>query len=130
MAVAEPCVFAVLRPADRLGTPAAAGHLWVLGEHRLLCGDSSKPYDLDRLLDGLWLRYRPVLSNKMAMVELRAEERIGKFAFSVAQSKPAPESQARWNGRAEALTRLAAERMEPGTKERRRRRALASRVET
>lgn len=26
--------------------------LWILGEHRLLCGDSSKPADLDRLLDG------------------------------------------------------------------------------
>ena len=28
------------------------GDLWVLGDHRLLCGDSSKPEDLDRLLDG------------------------------------------------------------------------------
>lgn len=28
------------------------GDLWILGEHRLLCGDSSKPNDLDRLLDG------------------------------------------------------------------------------
>jgi DNA modification methylase len=28
------------------------GDLWLLGEHRLLCGDSSKPGDLDRLLDG------------------------------------------------------------------------------
>jgi DNA modification methylase len=28
------------------------GDLWFLGEHRLLCGDSSKPADLDRLLDG------------------------------------------------------------------------------
>ncbi len=28
------------------------GDLWILGEHRLLCGDSSKPKDLDRLLDG------------------------------------------------------------------------------
>jgi ParB-like chromosome segregation protein Spo0J len=29
-----------------------AGDLWILGNHRLLCGDSSKPEDLDRLLDG------------------------------------------------------------------------------
>jgi DNA modification methylase len=29
-----------------------AGDLWILGDHRLLCGDSSKPEDLDRLLDG------------------------------------------------------------------------------
>jgi DNA modification methylase len=28
------------------------GDLWILGEHRLLCGDSSKPKDVDRLLDG------------------------------------------------------------------------------
>jgi hypothetical protein len=28
------------------------GDLWLLGRHRLLCGDSSKPEDLDRLLDG------------------------------------------------------------------------------
>jgi ParB-like chromosome segregation protein Spo0J len=28
------------------------GDLWVLGNHRLLCGDSSKPADVDRLLDG------------------------------------------------------------------------------
>ncbi|MCC6492307.1 MAG: ParB N-terminal domain-containing protein [Pirellulales bacterium] len=28
------------------------GDVWVLGNHRLLCGDSSKPEDLDRLLDG------------------------------------------------------------------------------
>ena len=29
-----------------------AGDLWILGDHRLLCGDSSSPQDLDRLLDG------------------------------------------------------------------------------
>ena len=28
------------------------GDLWVLGDHRLLCGDSASPADLDRLLDG------------------------------------------------------------------------------
>lgn len=28
------------------------GDIWVLGNHRLMCGDSSKPEDLDRLLDG------------------------------------------------------------------------------
>jgi DNA modification methylase len=28
------------------------GDLWVLGNHRLLCGDSSKAADVDRLLDG------------------------------------------------------------------------------
>jgi DNA modification methylase len=28
------------------------GDLWLLGKHRLLCGDSSKPGDVDHLLDG------------------------------------------------------------------------------
>lgn len=28
------------------------GDLWLLGDHRLLCGDASKPEDVDRLLDG------------------------------------------------------------------------------
>jgi DNA modification methylase len=28
------------------------GDRWLLGNHRLLCGDSSKPADVDRLLDG------------------------------------------------------------------------------
>ena len=28
------------------------GDLWILGDHRLLCGDSSKADDVDRLLDG------------------------------------------------------------------------------
>ena len=29
-----------------------SGDLWILGDHRLLCGDSSKPEDVDRLLGG------------------------------------------------------------------------------
>lgn len=28
------------------------GDLWILGEHRILCGDSTKPEDLARLMDG------------------------------------------------------------------------------
>jgi DNA modification methylase len=28
------------------------GDLWILGKHRLLCGDSGKPEDVDRLLEG------------------------------------------------------------------------------
>jgi len=43
-------------PDDVPAPPDAAitqpGDLWILGEHRLLCGDSSKPADVDRLLDG------------------------------------------------------------------------------
>jgi DNA modification methylase len=43
-------------PDDVPAPPDAAitqpGDLWILGNHRLLCGDSSKAEDLDRLLDG------------------------------------------------------------------------------
>lgn len=28
------------------------GQIWILGEHRLVCGDSANPADVDRLLDG------------------------------------------------------------------------------
>ena len=36
-------------PDDAITKP---GDLWILGSHRLLCGDSSKPEDVDRLLGG------------------------------------------------------------------------------
>ncbi len=43
-------------PDDVPSPPDAAitqpGDLWILGEHRLLCGDSGSAADLDRLLDG------------------------------------------------------------------------------
>jgi DNA modification methylase len=46
-----------LTDADEVPEPPDAaitqpGDLWILGEHRLLCGDSAKPDDVDRLLDG------------------------------------------------------------------------------
>lgn len=39
-------------PAPPDAATTQAGDLWLLGNHRLLCGDSSKPEDVDRLLDG------------------------------------------------------------------------------
>jgi DNA modification methylase len=42
--------FAVPEPPDEPTTQP--GDLWLLGKHRLLCGDSSKSEDVDRLLDG------------------------------------------------------------------------------
>jgi DNA modification methylase len=38
------------KPPDEAKTKP--GDLWILGNHRLLCGDSSKTEDVDRLLDG------------------------------------------------------------------------------
>jgi DNA modification methylase len=39
-----------IEPPDEAVTQP--GDLWILGDHRLLCGDSSSPADLDRLLNG------------------------------------------------------------------------------
>jgi len=46
-------------PGDEPGTPARpknpvtkAGDIWVLGEHRMMCGDSTKPAAMRALLDG------------------------------------------------------------------------------
>jgi DNA modification methylase len=39
-------------PAPPDDATTQPGDLWVLGNHRLLCGDSSKPEDVERLLDG------------------------------------------------------------------------------
>ncbi len=36
-------------PDDAITQP---GDIWILGDHRLMCGDSASPADLDRLLDG------------------------------------------------------------------------------
>lgn len=40
----------VPEPPDEATTQP--GDLWILGDHRLLCGDSSKAEDVDRLIDG------------------------------------------------------------------------------
>ena len=39
-------------PAPPDAATTQPGDIWLLGEHRLMCGDSSRPEDLDRLLDG------------------------------------------------------------------------------
>ena len=49
------------------------GDLWLLGKHRLMCGDSSKPEDVDRLLDGAaihlvnWIRPTTFASSHAAI---------------------------------------------------------------
>jgi hypothetical protein len=53
----QPAPDAGLTDADFIPEPpkkavTQPGDLWILGTHRLLCGDSGQPRDLDRLLDG------------------------------------------------------------------------------
>ena len=53
----ERLVLASLDPLAAMATTDEAvtkpGDLWLLGEHRLLCGDAGSEADLDRLLDGV-----------------------------------------------------------------------------
>ena len=62
-------------PDDIPAPPDAAitqpGDLWVLGNHRLLCADSSKPEDVDRLLDGARIQ----LANTDPPYNVRVEPR-------------------------------------------------------
>ncbi|RIK73468.1 MAG: chromosome partitioning protein ParB [Planctomycetota bacterium] len=53
----DPCLAEGLTDPDDVPAPPDAaitqpGELWVLGDHRLLCGDSANAADVDRLLDG------------------------------------------------------------------------------
>jgi DNA modification methylase len=53
--IMDPGVRSGLTDPDEVPAPPDAaitqpGDLWILGDHRLLCGDSSSPQDLDRLL--------------------------------------------------------------------------------
>ncbi|WP_254508576.1 ParB N-terminal domain-containing protein [Anatilimnocola floriformis] len=43
-------------PAPPDAAVTQAGNLWTLGNHRLLCGDSSQPDQLDRLINGAEMR--------------------------------------------------------------------------
>lgn len=47
---AEPKLDIADELAEKWGT--APGQLWILGEHRLLCGDSTNPADVARVMDG------------------------------------------------------------------------------
>jgi DNA modification methylase len=64
------------------------GDVWILGTHRLLCGDSSKPEDVDRLLDG-----QPVhLVNTDPPYNVRVEPRSGNAIAAGLSSFEAPQA--------------------------------------
>jgi DNA modification methylase len=74
---------AVHEPPDEATTKA--GDLWILGKHRLLCGDSSKPEDVDRLLDGAAIH----LANTDPPYNFRVEPRSNNAIAAGLSSFPA-----------------------------------------
>ncbi|MBL8964918.1 MAG: ParB N-terminal domain-containing protein [Phycisphaeraceae bacterium] len=65
------------------------GDLWILGQHRLLCGDSSKADDLDRLLAGARIHLCNTDPPYNVKVEPRSNNAIvaGLSSFSLASRK-------------------------------------------
>lgn len=67
------------------------GDIWILGNHRLMCGDSSKPEDLDRLLDGQSIHLVNTDPPYNVKVEPRSNNAIaaGLSSFTATQRKDA-----------------------------------------
>ena len=63
------------------------GDLWLLGNHRLLCGDSAKPADLDRLLNGARIQ----LVNTDPPYNVKVEPRSNNAIAAGLSSFAAPE---------------------------------------
>jgi len=77
-AVPEPPEEATTRPGD----------LWILGNHRLLCGDSGSPVDLDRLLGGATIH----LVNMDPPYNVKVEPRSNNAIAAGLSSFAAPET--------------------------------------
>jgi DNA modification methylase len=87
------------------------GDLWILGEHRLLCGDSSKPEDVDLLLDGQSIH----LVNTYPPYNVRVEPRSNNAIASGISSFAAPEKKGRTHHQSMDLARHP-EKSKPTTK--------------
>jgi DNA modification methylase len=79
---------AIPQPPDAAITKP--GDLWVLGNHRLLCGDSSKPGDVDRLLAGAMVQLVNTDPPYNVQVEPRSKNAIaaGLSSFKAEESTP------------------------------------------
>ena len=64
------------------------GDLWLLGEHRLLCGDSSSPADVDRLLGGQPIHLVNTDPPYNVKVEPRSNNAIAAGLSSFSAAKP------------------------------------------
>ena len=84
---------------EKIETRCKEGDLWQLGDHRLLCGDSTKTEDVQRLMQGeladLWLTdppYNVAVSNSQGMTiknDDMASDKFGEFltnAFKAAKT--------------------------------------------
>ncbi|MCA8942265.1 MAG: ParB N-terminal domain-containing protein [Planctomycetes bacterium] len=78
---------AVPEPPDEATTQP--GDLWILGDHRLLCGDSTSAADVDRLLDGAAIHLVNTDPPYNVKVEPRSNNAIaaGLSSFNALESK-------------------------------------------
>ncbi|MFO0782063.1 MAG: DNA modification methylase [Phycisphaerales bacterium] len=77
-----------LIPAPPDEATTKPGDLWVLGDHRLLCGDSSRAEDLDRLLDGQPIHLVNTDPPYNVKVEPRSNNAIAAGLSSFAAARP------------------------------------------
>jgi DNA modification methylase len=77
---------AVPAPPDEATT--RPGDLWILGAHRLLCGDSSSPTDVDRLLAGQPIHLVNTDPPYNVKVEPRSNNAIAAGLSSFSAAKP------------------------------------------
>jgi len=77
--------FGIPEPPDAAKTKP--GDLWLLGNHRLLCGDSGKPKDVDRLLAGAAIHVVNTDPPYNVQVEPRSNNAISSGLSSFAGTK-------------------------------------------
>lgn len=107
----DPGVTAGLTDPDDVPEPpdeaiTQPGDLWVLGNHRLLCGDSSSVADVDRLLDGQSIHLVNSDPPYNVKVEPRSNNAIaaGLSSFEVTSSSGATMTKAKVGTRRRGLT--------------------------
>ena len=93
----------VPEPPDEAVTQA--GDLWILGNHRLLCGDSSNPEDVDRLLDGAKIHLANTDPPYNVKVEPRSNNAIAAGLSSFSQDGAAKKLKAGQGNAAFDVTR-------------------------